>query len=61
MEDKFNIKAAPPAGGTTCAFLPCDHVAECCLVGGCVRQRFGGPSIQDVPSPASATPARRAS
>jgi hypothetical protein len=26
--------------GTTCAFRPCDEVARCCLVGGCVHQRF---------------------
>lgn len=25
----------------TCAFLPCDQVDECCLVGGCVKKRFG--------------------
>ena len=25
----------------TCAFLGCDAVVSCCLVGGCVRARFG--------------------
>jgi hypothetical protein len=25
---------------TTCAFVACTEVVECCLVGGCVNQRF---------------------
>ena len=29
-----------PMPTDTCAFLPCDQVDECCLVGGCVRKRF---------------------
>lgn len=26
---------------STCAFVPCDQVTECCLVGGCITKRFG--------------------
>lgn len=25
----------------SCAFLPCDQVDKCALVGGCVQKRFG--------------------
>ena len=27
----------------SCAFLPCAQVTACCLVGGCIQQRFGSP------------------
>lgn len=31
----------------TCAFLPCDQVTECCLEGGCLKQRGFVQSVVD--------------
>ena len=57
----------------TCAFVDCAEVTSCCLVGGCVRQRFGrgpastvrlvAPTVDELPKNARSglTPKPRAS